>query len=225
MSRDNDGVTDQTLEESTDQPGVSKGTSDGVTREQPKSDSQQIEINGEMVDLDELKAGYLRQSDYTKKTQELADEKRLLARAKDYTPSKQVEESDDIKKAKEQLKALGVVTKDELDAFQKKVEAQSEDKQRLEALIAANPHLKDKRSAIETIGQVDKAAWEDIIVKYGFEQKDKLSKAKAFNLVGESTPKRKPGTKSLSEMSDTEYLEWKKQNNVTGKTSWVNRGL
>jgi hypothetical protein len=37
-----------------------------------------IEINGEQVNLDELKNGYLRQSDYTQKTQQLAEQRRKL---------------------------------------------------------------------------------------------------------------------------------------------------
>lgn len=37
-----------------------------------------IEIDGEKIDIDELRNGYLRQSDYTKKTQRLAEEKREL---------------------------------------------------------------------------------------------------------------------------------------------------
>lgn len=40
-----------------------------------------IEINGKQVPLDELKSGYLRQSDYTQKTQALAQEKRQLEEA------------------------------------------------------------------------------------------------------------------------------------------------
>jgi hypothetical protein len=37
-----------------------------------------IEINGEQIKIDELKSGYLRQSDYTQKTQALAEQKRQL---------------------------------------------------------------------------------------------------------------------------------------------------
>ena len=37
-----------------------------------------LEINGEKIPVDELKNGYLRQSDYTKKTQELSKTKRDL---------------------------------------------------------------------------------------------------------------------------------------------------
>ncbi len=54
--------------------------------EQPETDSapvveptpQKITIEGQEIDLEELKSGYLRQSDYTKKTQELANTKTAL---------------------------------------------------------------------------------------------------------------------------------------------------
>lgn len=38
-------------------------------------DDAQVEVNGDVVDARELKDGYLRQDDYTRKTQELADER------------------------------------------------------------------------------------------------------------------------------------------------------
>lgn len=41
-------------------------------------DSGQIEIDGEMVSIAELKKGYMRQADYTRKTQEIAEAKRKL---------------------------------------------------------------------------------------------------------------------------------------------------
>ena len=35
-----------------------------------------IEVNGEMLTLEEVKRGYMRQSDYTKKTQELSEQRK-----------------------------------------------------------------------------------------------------------------------------------------------------
>lgn len=49
-----------------------------------QTEAQVIEINGEQVPLDELKNGYLRQSDYTKKTQELAQQRKEHEIAKQY---------------------------------------------------------------------------------------------------------------------------------------------
>lgn len=50
-----------------------------VKVDEPKVDEVKddfVEINGEQIKIDELKNGYLRQSDYTKKTQKLASEKK-----------------------------------------------------------------------------------------------------------------------------------------------------
>lgn len=60
---------------------------DGGEEYEPEEDSEEqqieaenlVEINGENIPLDELKAGYQRQSDYTRKTQELAEQRKALA--------------------------------------------------------------------------------------------------------------------------------------------------
>src|SRR5690606_22835815 len=49
--------------------------------EQPEGDSQTFTVEGKPVSVSELKNGYLRQSDYTKKTQELAAEKEEVKNA------------------------------------------------------------------------------------------------------------------------------------------------
>lgn len=46
-----------------------------------ESKAETIEIDGQQVSIDELKGGYLRQSDYTRKTQELARKKKELDKA------------------------------------------------------------------------------------------------------------------------------------------------
>lgn len=46
-----------------------------------ESKTETIEIDGKQVSIDELKGGYLRQSDYTRKTQELARSKKELEKA------------------------------------------------------------------------------------------------------------------------------------------------
>jgi len=52
-------------------------------KEQPlETDSLTIEVNGEMKTIAELKDGYMRQADYTQKTQELASQRQVLDKAK-----------------------------------------------------------------------------------------------------------------------------------------------
>lgn len=59
-------------------------TSGTPTEPIAQTEAQTIEINGEYVPVDELKNGYLRQSDYTKKTQELAQQRKEFEIAKQY---------------------------------------------------------------------------------------------------------------------------------------------
>lgn len=53
----------------------------GEIEEQPAGDSSSFTVDGQTVPLDELRKGYLRQSDYTQKTQELAAQREAAANA------------------------------------------------------------------------------------------------------------------------------------------------
>lgn len=167
------------------------------------------EIDGEKLtpeQIKEFKAGYLRQQDYTKKTQELAEERKKLSRNE--TESKADEIDPDVKAALDILKKAGVVTKEDL-ALSK---AQEEDQKRFNALLTKFPELKAHERAIAQIGKVDNRDWEEIAKDYGFLKDDKLAKAKESKPIvgakGVSTPK----AKSVADMSPSEYREWKKQN-------------
>lgn len=50
-------------------------------KEEDKPKSETIEIDGQELTIDELKSGYLRQSDYTRKTQEIQREKKAVEEA------------------------------------------------------------------------------------------------------------------------------------------------
>ena len=52
--------------------------------EKPQSEITTVDIDGKPVPIDELKKGYLRQSDYTRKTQELARERQKAQIAEDF---------------------------------------------------------------------------------------------------------------------------------------------
>lgn len=54
---------------------------DGDVLEQPEGDSDTYVVKGQSVSLQELKDGYMRQDDYTKKTQELAEARKRLENA------------------------------------------------------------------------------------------------------------------------------------------------
>lgn len=57
-------------------------TDNQLGSEKQDSEAQVFEIDGQKLTLDELKSGYLRQSDYTKKTQELAEQRKELEKMK-----------------------------------------------------------------------------------------------------------------------------------------------
>ena len=137
---------------------------------------------------DELINGYLRQQDYTKKTQELAEERKLVtakaSQAHDawyqWNPNDE-EAVDAFLSQKGYVKATDVETLVE-KKLQWMTKAQ-QDEQKLKELISANPDLKQFEWAIRTIATTDNSALEDIVVKYGFSNHDKLSKAKKQGLV------------------------------------------
>jgi len=78
---------------------------DQVEQEQSKIE-ETVEIDGEKISLEELKKGYMRQKDYTKKTQEIS----ALKKQAELPPDKQAILSE--------LKNLGVMTKDEFQREQ-----------------------------------------------------------------------------------------------------------
>jgi len=106
---------DQPLdEESQDQPDVESDDDSAYEddEEQPEEDSEESE---EEIPVDELKAGYLRQQDYTKKTQELAQMRKELEELKaNMAEAKQPQLSPEHEKARQTLKQLGFVSKDEV---------------------------------------------------------------------------------------------------------------
>jgi hypothetical protein len=82
-------VADVQVKQSTATPPVqtqeeTTQTGDGNQEPPTQSAPQVIEIDGAEVPVDELKNGYLRQSDYTRKTQELAQQKAQLEIAQKY---------------------------------------------------------------------------------------------------------------------------------------------
>ena len=185
------------------------------TTEQPAKESEQVEtveVNGEQVSLDELKSGYMRTADYTRKTQELSKTKKELegeknAYVRNVTDEK-VEIPDDVAQAAEVLKKAGFVTTDDLA----KDRQRQADERKLQALIDANPDLASKEEAIRAIGKSDNRAWEDIISGYGFKESNQILKAKARGTKGEPTSKAPMKQKTVGEMSPEEYADWKTQN-------------
>lgn len=67
--------------EQADTEHVEEPASDETDVETPDTEEQFFEINGEQVPLSEIRASYLRQADYTRKTQELAEQRKVYQEA------------------------------------------------------------------------------------------------------------------------------------------------
>lgn len=91
-------------------------------KSQELSDDTEVEVNGEKMTLAEVKKGYMRQSDYTKKTQELSksEKKEVVETAKKVVENPEEYPEEDVKAAEYLLKILkakhGLMTRAEYDA-------------------------------------------------------------------------------------------------------------
>lgn len=190
-------------------------TLDGISTETEQP--VMVEIDWQQVALDELKKGYLRQSDYTKKTQEIAD-----LRKKMETP----DDDDPVRAADSFLQERGYLTKSQLkeeqDVFARKLQEERE----FEKLLEFYPQLKDQQEAIKAIARSDNSALEDIVVKYKFLSSDKLKKAKERPIVWSSgRDESKPI--DIDSMTREQYAKFKAEKGIGKKGSFdaPNRSL
>lgn len=166
--------------------------------EQPQTDSL-IDVNWEKIDIEELKKWYLRQSDYTRKTQELSK----LKKESELTPEE--------KTALDFFKNNGFATKEDLENLLHTTKQDTN----LKEIISSNPDLAPYEKAIKDLSNKLWIAVEDVIEKYGFKSKDKLAKAKNQGDIKGIQPKQK----SIMEMNSKEYAEYKAKLWI-GKKSW-----
>lgn len=184
--------------ESTDQDYINQSNSDQPDDIDSEENSQTIDVNWEKLTIDELKAWYLRQSDYTRKTQELSKLK------------KENSLSEEDKQAIDFIKSNWFLTKEDLENFQTR---QSQDNN-LKDILMSNPDLQPFESAIKELWSTTWLAYEDIIQKYGFKSREKLNKARSQVDIKWMPWKKE---KSISEMSFEEYEKYKQ------KMWWTNR--
>lgn len=168
------------------------------------------------VTEEELLNGYLRQSDYTKKTQELAEERKMAqaqaSKAKD--AGYQWDPTDD-EAVEQYLQSRGYAKKETVESI---VEAKikwlnksQQDEQTIQWLMASNPDLKQFEWAIRKIAATDDSAIEDIVVKYGFSTHDKLSKAKQRWLVWWWNKLEDDKPKPVSERTKEDWAKFEAQ--------------
>lgn len=185
----------------------------GIQEQKTFSVKVWTDANGEpmmqTVTEDELLNGYLRQSDYTKKTQELAEEKKML-----WTHEAQPAIDDDAA-VEQYLASKGYAKKDTVESI---VEAKikwlskiQQDEQTIQSVIASNPELKQFEWAIRKIAATDNSAIEDIVVKYGFSSHDKLSKAKERDIKGGSTKLESDQPKPVAERTKEDWAKFESE--------------
>lgn len=167
-----------------------------------------IDANGnpimQSVTEDELINGYMRQSDYTRKTQELAEERKQLQ----WQVTRQDTSDDEDANVEAYLQSKGYAKADQVeklvnDRLQGIAKSQ-QDEETLRKLIIENPELKQYEWAIREIAKNDNSALEDIVVKYGFSTHDKLSEAKKRSVMWWST-NSVDGKKPVSEWTDKDW--------------------
>lgn len=190
--------------------------------QEPKTFSVKVwtDANGEpimqTVTEDELVNGYLRQSDYTRKTQELAEERKMLDQKASQAQSQgyQGDVNDDAA-VDAYLKSKWYSTVSEVESLiEQKLKwatKSQQDEQTLSSLIASNPELKQFEWAIRKIAATDDSAIEDIVVKYGFSSHDKLAKAKQRDIVGWTDKFQSDKKKPYAEWSAEEKEQFRKQ--------------
>ena len=170
-----------------------------------------IDANGDpimqTVTEDELLNGYLRQSDYTKKTQELAEQRKMTQ------PTEQP--IDDDAAVEQYLASKGYAKKETVESIveakMKWLSKAQQDEQHIQSVISSNPELKQFEWAIRKIAATDDSAIEDIVVKYGFSNHDKLSKAKNRDIKGGSNKVESNQPKPASEWTKEERSAFENQ--------------
>jgi len=174
--------TDQPTEESTnsDQPDTGElseeskelledESQDSESEDQPTEESeeseeeedQKFQVGDKEITLDEMKLGYMRNSDYTQKTQELA------AIKKDLDKKPAVDLSPEEKQVQEFLNKYGVVTKAELQQQLKLEQARVSDQQNFGNWKSGAKPSGERAEAVFNLGKAfPKMSYSDIDKKY-----------------------------------------------------------
>lgn len=180
------------------------------------SGEQLVNVNWEMIPLSELTNGYMRTQDYTKKTQELADERKNLQRNwvdtwKPADPSGADDDSE--RKLAEWMKQKWFATQEDLIKQQQKYD---QDK-RFGELLDYNPSLRPFEKAIRDIAEAKGIAPEDVAEQYGFAKKDQLIDASRSRwLVGNNGDYWQKKPKSIRDLSSEDYQKWIDEQRSTG---------
>ena len=182
----------------------------GASENTPKTYQVKIWIDAnwnpimQSVTEDELINGYMRQSDYTRKTQELAEERKQLQ----WQVTRQDTSDDEDANVEAYLQSKGYAKADQVEKLVNErlqgIAKSQQDEETLRKLIIENPELKQYEWAIREIAKNDNSALEDIVVKYGFSTHDKLSEAKKRSVMWWAT-NSVDGKKPMSEWTEKDW--------------------
>ena len=181
------------------------GTSEVV--EQPSiSDDLEVEVNGEKIPLSELKNGYMRQSDYTRKTQELKK-----------TPDVQPQNEDPDTAAAEQrmeqfLEKKGYVKSETLT----KREQEQQLTMATKDMIRDNPTLKSYELVIKELVEKTGKHPADIVEQY-LPDVDKVIKAKQAN--GSIMWSSEKSRAEFKDMTPAQKAKWYEENRESIKNA------
>lgn len=202
-----------------DQATPTQEQSEQPTQDSPSPEEELIEINGQKLSKKEIAEGIMRQEDYTRKTQELAEKQRQLVRSPIGDQKKSEDLPPEAQKFFEDLKVKGgFMTKEE---YQQMI-ALDQDRKELDRIVEENPHLKPVKESIYAVGAKDSRAWHDIIKdpQWGFN--NLKPKDKPVREVGGKAPSmQQEGAKSIKDMTPEEFEVWEKKN--ISKTKFVRK--
>lgn len=128
------------------------------------------------------------QSDYTRKSQELAEFKKQPAQQAQW---------DDPEQVKAYLRQQWFITREELEAQKK-----------LDEVLNYNPELSKFADFIKTAAQNENLAYEDVIQKYWLSTSDKLAKAKSRSLPWNNL--EQPKDKWVFDLTEEEWVAFQK---------------
>lgn len=187
-------MTEQSRDQATEEV-LDTQSQDQAQSEEAGEGNDLVEVNGEKLTLEELKKGYMRTADYTRKTQKLAQDKsKSLEDIKDSNP--------ELYNAVVQLREAGVATKDDISETVKaqleEMETKKTAEQSAKQFFENNPDLEGSKKAILDLSKNTGMTPEEVAIHYWFSDSTKIQSKK--EVKGKFAPK----PKSYSELSRAE---------------------
>lgn len=186
-------MTEQSQDQAPEE-NLEEQSQDQAQSEETGGSNDLVDVNGEMLSVEELKKGYMRQSDYTRKTQKLAQDKsKTLEEIQDTNP--------ELYDAVVQLRSAGVATKDDIalavEETLERIEAKKSGETTTKKFFENNPDLESSKKAILDLSKSTGLTPEEVAIQYNFMWKDRQP---TRDVKGKFAPKEK----TYSELSREE---------------------